>query len=86
MVPGGSATHDTDPAFVEEGAIAWLLLEEVGTQLGPKGGDALADTTFIQRVNTHGGVAPSTGCSSLTDVGKRAIVPYTADYFFYTEK
>jgi hypothetical protein len=23
------------------------------------------------------------GCAALTDVGKRALVPYTADYFFY---
>jgi hypothetical protein len=34
-------------------------------------------------VNTSGGVAPSTGCASATDVGKKALVPYTADYFFY---
>jgi hypothetical protein len=85
MVLGGSATHDTDPEFVEEGAVAWLLLKEVGTQVRPKGGDTLADTTFVQRVNTHGGLAPSTGCASLTDVGKRAFVPYKADYVFYTE-
>jgi len=30
-----------------------------------------------------GGLAPKTGCSSLTDVGNQAFVPYTADYFFY---
>ena len=23
------------------------------------------------------------GCAALTDVGKRALVPYTADYFFW---
>jgi len=86
MVPGGSATHDTDPAFVEEGAVAWLKLGAVGTRDGPKGGDTLADTTFVQRVNTSGGLAPSTGCASSTNVGTRAFVPYTADYVFYTEK
>jgi hypothetical protein len=26
---------------------------------------------------------PSTGCSESSDVGKKALVPYTADYFFY---
>jgi Protein of unknown function (DUF3455) len=34
-------------------------------------------------LNTTGGLAPKTGCSSLTDVGNKAFVPYTADYFFY---
>jgi hypothetical protein len=24
-----------------------------------------------------------TGCSGSTDIGMRALVPYTADYFFY---
>ena len=55
----------------------------VGAQDGPTGGDTLTATTFIQRLNTSGGVAPSTGCASSTDVGKQAFVPYTADYFFY---
>lgn len=73
----------TDPHFVAPGAIAWLLLTAVGGQTGPTGGDRLANTTFVQRLNTHGGVAPSTGCASPTDVGKQAFVPYTADYFFY---
>ena len=40
-------------------------------------------TTFVQRLNTTGGLAPSTGCSSLTDAGNKAFVPYAADYFFY---
>jgi hypothetical protein len=73
----------TDPDFVETGAIAWLKLTVVGTQKGPTGGDALAKTTFIQRVNTSGGLAPSTGCASSADVGKQAFVPYRADYVFF---
>jgi hypothetical protein len=59
------------------------LLQVTGTQDGPTGGRALAATTFIQRLNTSGGTAPSTGCTP-SDVGKRAFVPYTADYFFYS--
>jgi hypothetical protein len=55
----------------------------VGAQHGPTGGDKLAATTFIQRLNTAGGMAPSTGCTLSTDVGQKALVPYTADYFFY---
>ena len=68
---------------VDDTAIAWLLLDGVGSQNGPTGGDKLTGTTFIQRLNTTGGLAPKTGCSSLTDVGNQAFVPYTADYFFY---
>ena len=66
-----------------QGAIAWLLLEVVGAQDGPTGGDTLTATTFVQRLNTSGGLAPSTGCASPTDVGNQAFVPYTADYFFF---
>jgi hypothetical protein len=72
----------SDPNFVAPGAIPWLLLEEAGTQRGP-GGDILAHTTFVQRLNTAGGVAPATGCSEAANVGATALVPYTADYFFY---
>jgi hypothetical protein len=68
---------------VDREAIAWLLLDRVGSQNGPTGGDKLTGTTFVQRLNTTGGLAPKTGCSSLTDVGNTAFVPYTADYFFY---
>ncbi|HEU5100570.1 MAG TPA: DUF3455 domain-containing protein [Roseiflexaceae bacterium] len=74
--PNGAVT-------VDEKAVDWLLLDVVGAQNGPTGGDKLTATTFIQRLNTSGGLAPSTGCSSPTDVGNQAFVPYTADYFFY---
>ncbi len=74
--PNGSVTVDPN-------AIAWLLLDKAGVQAGPTGGDKLTKTTFVQRLNTTGGLAPSTACSSLTDVGNQAFVPYTADYFFY---
>jgi hypothetical protein len=72
--------------MVDQDAIAWLLLDAVGHQSGPTGGDKLTKTTFVQRLSTTGGLAPSTGCSSLTDVGNKAFVPYTADYFFYKAK
>ena len=70
-------------ATVKSDAIPWVRLEVVGAEVGPTGGDRLSRTTFIQRVNTEGGLAPSTGCDQLTDVGSRAFIPYTADYFFY---
>jgi hypothetical protein len=88
-----SGNSSTDPAFVAPNAIAWLLLTVpthgdpahpvLDAEDGPTGGDTLTKTTFIQRLNTSGGVAPSNGCSSPTDVGHLALVPYTADYFFY---
>lgn len=76
--------HQPDGAVtVDRNAIAWLLLDTVGVQNGPVGADTLTKTTFVQRLNTTGGLPPSTGCSSLADVGNQAFVPYTADYFFY---
>ena len=73
----------TDPAFVAPGAVAWLRLVKVGVEEGPTGGDKLTRTTFVHRVNTSGGVAPSTGCNSPADIGNQAFMPYTADYIFY---
>jgi len=75
-----------DPKFVMPGAIPWLLVEVVGAQAGPTGGAKLTRTTFIQRLNTVGGAAPSTGCSGPADIGNKQFVPYTADYFFYSPK
>ena len=53
----------TDANYVAPGAIPWLRLVKVGTETGPDGGSILAQTTFIQRLNTSGGVAPATGCT-----------------------
>ena len=75
--------NSTDPNFVAPGAIPWLLLRTVGTQLGPTLGNRLAVTTYIQRVNTEGGVAPGAGCRSARDAGKKVLVPYSTDYIFY---
>jgi hypothetical protein len=80
-----SATSATDPAFVAAGAIPWLLVEIVDAAPGPDGGEKLIDTTYIHRLTTVGGVAPAAGCAGPADVGKRALVPYTTDYYFYRE-
>ena len=61
---------------VDATAIPWLLLRAVSAD-GP---GIFARTTYIQRVNTVGGLAPSTPG---TAVGQEADVPYTAEYFFY---
>ncbi|HYP07855.1 MAG TPA: DUF3455 domain-containing protein, partial [Bryobacteraceae bacterium] len=68
-----------DPNYVQPNAIPWLLLESAGGKSGPTGGSVLSQTTFIQRINTTGGVKPTTACT----VGQREFVPYTADYVFY---
>jgi len=73
----------SDSAFVAPGAIPWLLLQVVGSQSGPTDGDRLTGVTYIQRLSTSGGVAPATGCAASTDVGSKALVHYTANYFFY---
>jgi hypothetical protein len=78
-----ATASSSDPAFVEPGAIPWLLLRVVGAQDEATGSDKLAPATYIQRLNTSGGLAPSTGCASPSDVGMRQFVPYEADYFFY---
>ena len=76
---GRALASSTDADFVEAGAIPWLLVEVVGAQQGPAGG-LLAATTYVQRLNTSGGAAPSGTCA---DVGTFVMVPYTTDYFFY---
>jgi hypothetical protein len=73
----------SDPGFVAQGAIPWLLLEVVGADGGPTGGGRLTVATYIHRLNTAGGIAPATGCSQSANVGSRIFVPYEADYFFY---
>lgn len=69
---------------VREDSIDWLLLnvKDTGTQVGSTG-DRLTKTTFIQRVNTVGGRAPSTGCLSQQDLGRQAFIRYSSDYVFY---
>ena len=63
---------------VDPDAIPWLLLGAKSTE-GP---GIFARVTFIQRVNTVGGKAPSVDGSF---VGQVARVPYTSDYFFYRD-
>jgi len=78
-----AATFQSDPDFVAPDAIAWLLLSRAGVLEGSGIGDNLAVATFVQRVNTVGGLAPLIGCNSLADIGTRVFVPYEADYVFF---
>ena len=63
---------------VDPESIPWLLLKAV-TADGP---GIFDHTSFIQRVNTVGGKAPSVAGSAIGEVAR---VPYSADYFFFRE-
>jgi hypothetical protein len=76
----------SDANYVALDAIPWLLLNASVVGDGPAGGDRLTKTRRIQRLNTFEGRAPATGCGAVEDIGKRALVPYEADYYFYQEK
>lgn len=64
---------------VDPTAIPWLLLRAVSAE-GP---GIFSLTTYIQRVNTAGGLAPA---SPGTLAGQEVRVPYTAEYYFYRKQ
>jgi hypothetical protein len=64
------------PVTVDPTALPWLVLDAVQAE-GP---GIFEGTVAIQRVNTTGGLAPST---PPTQLGQQIRVPYTAEYFFY---
>ena len=57
-------------------AIPWLLLQTASTD----GSGIFSSVTFIQRVNTVGGLVPTAPGSA---IGATAQIPYTAEYYFY---
>ncbi len=63
-------------ATVDPTAIPWLLLVATATD-GP---GVLANTTYIQRVNTVGGLAPAAPGAAVGDIAR---VPYSAEYYFF---
>ena len=60
-------------------AIAWLLLQTVSNE-GPGIFDRV---TYIQRVNTAGGLPPT---APGPYIGAEEEVPYTAEYYFYRDQ
>ncbi len=64
---------------VDLSAIPWLLLQSV-PNTDP---NYFNEVTYIQRINTTGGLAPTTGADA-AHLGEKAYVPYTAEYYFYT--
>jgi hypothetical protein len=67
-VPGASVKHDN--------AVPELLLK--ATENHGKG--QFGEVTYVQRLATHGGLAPAGSCAD----GVQASVPYSATYTFWT--
>ena len=59
-------------------AIPWLLLKAVSYT----GTGMMSDVIAVQRVDTQGGVTPTSGCDA-AHVGTETSVAYTATYYFY---
>ena len=74
----GDGPNAKKAASPEGGAVAWLLIP---AQSNGQPGE-LQGVTFVQRIGTHGGLAPAGGCDS-GSVGAETKVPYTATYVFY---
>ena len=73
---GGSVVGTVSKRCTKDPAsIQWLALNGVADGPG-----IFSNVTFIQRLNTVGGNAPSVAG---TTIGEEAQVPYTADYLFY---
>lgn len=71
----GSVVDRCTPTLVD-GAIPWLLLEAVDHT----GYGIFDNVTYIQRLHTNGGLAPSTPGAV---AGQKVYVPYSAYYYFY---
>jgi hypothetical protein len=65
----------------EANSIPWLLVKIVSHD----GSGVLSLVTSIQRLNTKGGKAPSSGCDE-SHAGQELRVSYSADYLFYAPK
>jgi hypothetical protein len=68
-------------ASAEPDAIPWLLLKATPVS----GSGILTKVEFIRRSDTHGGIAPTTGCD-VEHLNATARIPYTAAYTFYSAK
>jgi Protein of unknown function (DUF3455) len=70
-----------DKVIVDEKAIPWVLLSATTTP-GPDG-DRLVGTSFIQRLDTTGGLTPPAADCNAATAGTVVEVPYTAEYVFW---
>ncbi len=75
-VPAPVADGGADAGVTD---ITWVLLRAASNT----GEGILANVTYVQRVDTKGGVGPSGACDT-GDAGAARNVGYTARYYFYT--
>jgi hypothetical protein len=61
-----------------DGSIPWMLIAAESHS----GSGMLQHIEFVQRINTTGGIAPTTGCDAAHAKAK-ARIPYTATYVFF---
>jgi hypothetical protein len=61
----------------DKSAVVWLLMSGVASGEG-----GLGKITHIQRLETVGGKAPTTGCDA-SHLDAKVLVPYRAYYYFY---
>jgi Protein of unknown function (DUF3455) len=76
-VTGKAVANSPSP---DADSIPWLLVNVISHE----GGGVLSRATSIQRLNTNGGKAPSSGCDA-SHAGQEIHVPYSADYLFYSK-
>jgi hypothetical protein len=77
-VVGKAVANSPSP---DANSIPWLLV----TIVSHDGNGVLSRVTTIQRLNTNGGVAPTSGCDA-SHPNQEIRVPYSADYRFYAPK
>ena len=77
-ITGKAAANAPSP---DADSIPWLLI----TVVSRSGEGVLASVTSVQRVNTKGGKASTSGCDAAHD-GQEERKPYSADYLFFAPK
>lgn len=75
QVAGAAAQRADAP---RAGAIPWLLLGATTRS----GSGVFSNVSYIQRIDTEGGVAPTTGCDASTVATERRVT-YSANYVFW---
>lgn len=75
---GSSVTAESVASSPVDGAIPQLLLRATDN----RGPGIFADVTYIQRLDTRGGLAPTGACTDGTTVSVR----YSADYVFWVAR
>ncbi len=78
---GSKVVGEVKARVASPNTIPWLLLNAKSTA----GTGLFGKTTWVQRLSTTGGSAPSTGCD-ISTVGSEASMAYSSLYVFYEGK